>query len=180
MRSDAGATFVAFYGAEPRPAEPTAAEGVFICDAFAMPWSCEGMDPAYGDAGMRWKILREDPVAQDVTMLVSTPPHLIPPGWTGPQEQHDCVEEAFIVSGDFVSPIGTMRSGAYFWRPPHILHGPYGSVGGSLALIRTLGHALENNWSEDTVTLEPDPAYRPVIPVQLRDALQAWEEPARY
>jgi hypothetical protein len=180
MRSREGATVLAFYSAQPQPAEHVPEATPIIHDAFAMPWTADGMDPAYGDAGMRWKILREDPIAQDATMLVSTPPHLVPPDWSGPQEMHDCVEEAFVISGDFLSPIGTMHGGAYFWRPPHILHGPYGSIGGNLSLIRTLGHALENNWSEHEVTLSPAPAYRPVIPAQLQGQLKDWMEPAPY
>jgi hypothetical protein len=184
MGSRDGATLLAFYSAQPRPAQQLSGDkrenAAIIHDAFAMPWSSAGMDPAYGDAGMRWKILREDTDAQDFTMLVSTPPHLIPPNWSGPQETHDCVEEAFVVSGDFLSPIGTMHGGAYFWRPPHILHGPYGSVGGNLSLIRTLGHPLENNWSEHEVTLSPAPAYRPVIPAELKGQLKDWVEPAPY
>jgi hypothetical protein len=184
MRSEEGATVLAFYAAMPaplqEPAQPDLQASAIFRDAFSMPWSCEGMDPAYGDAGMRWKILREDAVNRDVTMLVSTPPHLTPPNLTGPQETHDCVEEAFVISGDFLSPIGTMRSGAYFWRPPGIAHGPYGSIGGNLSLIRTLGHELENNWSDDEVSLSLAPAYRPVIPAQLRQRLSDWEAPAAY
>jgi hypothetical protein len=183
MGTDEGATLLLFYAATPREAQSVALgseNSAIILDSFAMPWTSEGMDPAYGDAGMRRKILREDPVARDMTMLISTPPHLIPPNWTGPQEMHDCVEEAFVISGDFLSPIGTMRSGAYFWRPPHILHGPYGTVGGNLTLIRTLGHELENNWSDHEVTLKLSPAYSPVVPPQLRDQLKEWVEPAAY
>ena len=184
MRSDDGVTLIAFYSSTPCAVQPSldasGGETGLIRDAFAMPWTSDNMDPAYGDAGMRWKVLREDPVAKDATMLVSTPPHLIPPDWTGPQETHDCVEEAFVISGDFLSPIGTMRTGAYFWRPPHILHGPYGSVGGNLSLIRTLGHDLENNWSEHQVTLSLAPPYRPVIPARLKGQLQEWSEPAAY
>lgn len=184
MYSRSGATLVAFYSEEPRSADSLSGASLentaIICDTFALPWNSDGMDPAYGEAGMRWKILHEDPAAQDVTMLVSTPPHLIPPNWTGPQETHDCVEEAFVISGDFVSPIGTMHSGAYFWRPPHILHGPYGSIGGNLTLIRTLGHALENNWSEHEVTLSAAPPYRPVVPARLKRQLKEWAAPSPY
>lgn len=173
-RADAGAVVLAFYGCRPERAPACGSAEPVIHDAFEMAWSCDGMDPLYAQAGMRWKILHEDPERKDATMLIMTPPHLRPPEWRGPQEQHDCVEEMFLISGDFLSPIGTMTSGAYFWRPPGILHGPYGSRGGNLTLIRTLGDVLVNNWSEHTVELSRSPEFEPVVPSRLRGRLEPW------
>ncbi len=167
---------LAFYSGTPAPGGSGGSGGdAVVRDAFELQWSSDGMDPAYGDAGMRWKILRHDPETQDTTMLVSTPPHLVPPGWNGPQEQHDCIEEAYVLSGDFLSPIGIMHAGAYFWRPPSILHGPYGTRGGNLTFIRTLGSALENNWSEHTVNLSRKPPHAPVVPSGVAAQLGDWQ-----
>jgi hypothetical protein len=137
-------------------------------DAFDLPWESAGMDPAYADIGLRWKMLLGRIGEPRTTMLVTCPPHLHPPQWRGPQEIHDCVEEMFLISGDYLSNVGRMREGAYFWRPPGIAHGPYGTRSGNLALIRTLGAPLENNWTREEVTISRDPAPRPFLPEALR------------
>lgn len=180
MVSQEGAVVLAFYSGIPEEGELSRDAQPRVLDAFAMPWSSEGMDPAYGDAGMRWKILRHDPETEDVSMLVMAPPHLVPPHWAGPQEQHDCFEEAFVLSGDFLSPIGTMRAGAYFWRPPHILHGPYGTRGGNLSFIRTLGSVLENNWTDKEVTLNRSPERSVELPPSVAGLLKEYVPPDPY
>jgi hypothetical protein len=149
--------------------EPVAASGVDAradaaarvavprLDAFEMGWESAGMDPAYADIGLRWKMLRGKIGDAQTTMLVACPPHLHPPQWRGPQEVHDCVEEMFLLSGDYLSNVGRMREGAYFWRPPGIAHGPYGTRLGNLALIRTIGAPLENNWTREQVEISRAP-----------------------
>jgi hypothetical protein len=151
---------------------------VEFLDAYEMRWECAGMDPAYADTGLRWKILRHDPGRQETTMLVTCPPHLHPPDWSGPQEIHDCVEEMFLLSGDYLSNVGIMREGAYFWRPPGIRHGPYGTRGGNLALIRTLGAPLENNWTGE-FRISRNPPLRPALPRDMQ-GIMARDERARY
>lgn len=149
-------------------------------DAYQVPWKA-GFDPAYASVGLRSKTLRMDEARQDRTFLVSCPPHMHPPGWAGPQEHHDCIEESFLIAGDFLSNVGTMKAGAYFWRPPHIDHGPYGSRMGNLTLIRTLGHKLENNWTEHKVAISREPAYTPALPEALAPlAGQPWSPPKAY
>jgi hypothetical protein len=113
-------------------------------------------------------------------MLVSCPPHLHPPGWRGPQERHGCVEEMFLLSGDYLSNVGTMRAGAYFWRPPGIAHGPYGTRFGNLAIIRTLGAPLENNWTDATVGISRDPPLAAQLPPEMRRraAGSHWQPPS--
>ncbi|MHA7816979.1 MAG: DUF4437 domain-containing protein [Pseudohaliea sp.] len=180
MASAEGAVILAFYSGMPLAGERSPHGRPRVLDAFAMPWSSEGMDPVYGDAGMRWKILRHDPETEDLSMLVMAPPHLVPPHWSGPQEQHDCFEEAFVLSGDFLSPIGIMRAGAYFWRPPHILHGPYGTRGGNLSFIRTLGGVLENNWTDREVTLDRTPERSVELPPRVARALSGYDPPVPY
>lgn len=166
----AGAVLLSFLDRDPDgPAHaPVGAEGARIVDTFEMPWACDGMDPAYAGVGLRWKLLRGTPGAADTTMLVACPPHLHPPQWRGPQEIHDCVEEMFLIGGDYLSNVGIMREGAYFWRPPGVAHGPYGTRAGNFALIRTLGHALENNWTAHEVAIDRDGGGAPVIPDALR------------
>lgn len=172
--SAGGAVLIAFFSGKPEPAAAASPPETVFFDAFEMPWSHDGMDPLYAEAGMRWKILLHDAESEDTTMLIMTPPHLHPPEWRGPQECHDCVEEMFLISGDFLSPLGIMSTGAYFWRPPGIQHGPYGSRGGNLTLIRTLGDVLVNNWSEHMVDLNRSPVSEPCVPAAIRERLEPW------
>jgi hypothetical protein len=182
MATTTGAVVLVFFDAEPRWHEgvhpdvgPDASDAVEMLDAYRMPWASENMDPAYGDVGLRWKLLRGSPDDDHCTMLVSCPPHVHPPGWSGPQEVHDCVEEMYLLSGDYLSDRGTMCAGAYFWRPPGNAHGPYGTRGGNLAIIRTLGAPLRNNWTSHHVKLSRAPTYQPVLPDSLRShARQPW------
>lgn len=197
LSSPEGAVLLAFLDREPHwhddapagaggpladPAAGPAAEHPVptVLDAFELPWQHAGMDPVYGDAGLRWKLLRGAPGEPDMTMLVACPPHLHPPQWRGPQERHDCVEEMFLISGDYLSNVGTMRAGAYFWRPPGIAHGPYGTRFGNLALIRTLGAPLENNWSRDEVAISRDPPLAATVPPALRHVTRSsgWQPPS--
>jgi hypothetical protein len=182
MATTIGAVAVVFFDAEPvwhegvPPADgPNASDAIEFLDAFRMPWASGTMDPAYADVGLRWKVLRGSPDEDHCTMLVACPPHVHPTDWTGPQEVHDCVEEMFLLSGDYLSNRGLMSTGAYFWRPPGIAHGPYGTRGGSLALIRTLGAPLRNNWTQHDVKISRTPSYQPVLPDELRSqARQPW------
>lgn len=181
LSSPAGATLLVLLDREPRWHDgPGEGAAPCILDPFDMPWQHAGMDPVYGDAGLRWKLLRGAPGEADMTMLVACPPHLHPPQWRGPQERHDCVEEMFLISGDYLSNVGTMRAGAYFWRPPGIAHGPYGTRFGNLALIRTLGAPLENNWSRDEVEISRDPPLAATVPTGLRHVTRSsgWQPPS--
>ena len=186
-RSEDGAVVLAFFDGEPvwhdgppPPGEHDLSDAIEFLDAYEMPWAREGMDPAYADLGMQWKLLRGSPLGADATMLVACPPHLHPQGWRGPQEVHDCVEEMFLLSGDYQSNVGLMSHGAYFWRPPGVAHGPYGSRGGSLALIRTQGAALENHWTVHEVPISRAPAYAPALPGHLEAYRHRPWRPQRY
>jgi len=185
LASSSGALLIVFYDREPRWHAGAPAAGRYdlsgavpFRDAFDMPWEHQGMDPAYGDVGLRWKLMRGGPGQDDMTMLVACPPHLHPPAWRGPQERHDCVEEMFLIGGDYLSNVGVMRQGAYFWRPPGILHGPYGTRSGNYAIIRTLGAPLVNNWSEDQVEISRTPPLTPYLPEGTRvQGGPAWQAP---
>jgi len=180
-----GAVVLTFFDHEPRwrtgdpPAGRYDLSGAEpLLDAFEMPWECAGMDPVYASSGLRWKMLRGQIGDADTTMLVYCPPHLHPPQWRGPQEVHDCVEEMFLISGDYLSNVGTMHEGAYFWRPPGIAHGPYGTRSGNLALIRTLGAALLNNWTSHEFEISRSPPLRPYLPPELSARGKPWQPEA--
>lgn len=184
-RSDAGAVLLAFFDAEPAwtagvPDAPTADAPVEFRDAYRLPWTDEGLPPGPARAGVRAKLLRGSPARGDSTYLTACPAHLQPAERRSPQETHDCVEEIFLLSGDLQSTVGHMAAGAYAWLPSRAAHGPYGSRGGSLALVRTLGGPLDVQPTPHEVELEREPAYRPVLPPDFeRAALRPWR-PQRY
>lgn len=183
--SPGGAVVLTFFDREPHrhegpaPARPAdAPPAIDKIDAFEMPWECDRMDPLYAGAGLRWKLLRGHPDESVCTMLLMSPPHLHPPTWSGPQERHECVEEMFLISGDFQSNVGLMQTGAYFWRPPGVAHGPYGTRGGNLSLIRTIGAPLRNNWTDQQVEISRDPPYRPFLATGQHERFAAeWRVP---
>ena len=183
--SATGADILTFFSAEPSlcvRVRSASADVIPFLDAFEMPWHTDKMDPAYGESGLCWKILRRDETARDVTMLVASRPHFHPPDWRGPQERHDCVEEMFLLSGDYIGDRGLMEAGAYFWRPPGLDHGPYGSRGGNLGLFRTLGADLANNWTDDRREIDRDAArHEPIIAdMATRAKVLPWKSPPRY
>jgi hypothetical protein len=108
-------------------------------------------------------LLREDPVTHDQTWLLAARPL-----WRGRvQEIHPVVEEMYLLSGDLITPMGLMRAGAYFWRPPGVPHGPFASKTGNLMFFRTVGGALTTTYTGGTDQFNWTPAHRPVLPPEL-------------
>jgi len=151
-------------GAQPHPGD---ADSALFVDAYDMPWESVTQRPVPGIWGPNQKILRGDVGSDALTMLVAFPAHMHPLHWVGPQELHACTEELFLLSGDCLTNVGHMFPGAYFWRPPGIAHGPYGTRGGSLALLRTQGAPLTMTWTSHEVALARTPEYQPVLPREL-------------
>ena len=168
-----GAVALVFYEAEPSwtvaspHTRPTVGEPAVFVDAYEMPWESVTDRPVPGIWGPNQKRLRGDINSDSLTMLVAFPAHMHPQQWVGPQELHACTEELFLLSGDCLTNVGQMFPGAYFWRPPGIAHGPYGTRGGSLALLRTRGAPLTMTWTSHEVGLSRTPQYQPVLPREL-------------
>ena len=91
-----------------------------------------------------------------------------PEGWSGKLETHECVEEFYLLSGELhAGNCGVMQPGAYFWRPPHIEHGPYGTIGGYFAFFRCIHGPMYNIWSDHEVDFDYYPPYKPAVPPEL-------------
>lgn len=158
------------------PAAPARAAGrpsVPFLDTYRMTWDRRTLDLRLNHLAPARKILRLDPITQAKTFLFTTAPQSHPTNWRGPLESHPTPEEAFLLAGDLTGPQGTMQAGAYFWRPAGIPHGPFGSRGGSLSLIRFVGGAHVNLWSEDEHPFIYAAPYRPILPEPLRALAQA-------
>ncbi|XQW83555.1 cupin domain-containing protein [Thalassotalea piscium] len=149
------------YG-EPIPTtEKEAIEGI---NTFDTHWDKGVHDKKLVHLDFGRKILRIDPVTKAKTFLYMVSPQTYPPKWQGPREDHPTVEESFCVTGTLAGNLGVMRTGAYFWRPPEIPHGPYGSRTGCVLLIRFVGGEHINHWSKENYPFTFDPIYAPVLP----------------
>lgn len=174
--SPRGAVLLRFFDAAPVPAEEdphTAARAhnrppVPFVDTYRMLWDRSTLDYRLRHLLPARKILRIDPVDGQKTFLFMTAPQTHPTNWAGPLESHPTPEEAFILAGDLTGPQGTMQAGAYFWRPPLIPHGPFGSRAGSLSLIRFVGGAHQNIWSDEVQPFSYAAPYAPILPASMR------------
>jgi hypothetical protein len=112
-------------------------------------------------AGRKW--MRRDPVTLDETWVLGT----MPLRYGMRAEKHPVVEEAYLLSGELVGHLGVMTPGAYFWRPPEELHGPFGSMTGNLYLFRTIGGPLSTIYEPDSRPFNWKPAHDPILPAEL-------------
>lgn len=117
-------------------------------------------------SGTIHKKLFQDPYTGELTWLVG----LMPGWWSAKAEIHPVVEEEFSILGDICFPIGVMRDGGYFWRPPGIEHGPFATWGGTLHLCRCKGGPYSTDWQESD---GPDwnPSYKPILPDEYKQYL---------
>jgi hypothetical protein len=90
------------------------------------------------------KRLFTDPQSGDETWLLGT----LPLRWAERSEVHPTVEEMYLLSGEVHGDRGIMRPGAYFWRPPQIPHGPFGTLTGNFYFFRTKGGGLSTSYVE--------------------------------
>lgn len=149
-----------------RPAIP-------FLDTYRMQWDRHIHDIKLAHLGLGRKNLRQDPITGQRTFLFMTSPQTHPVNWRGPKEMHPTPEEAFLIAGDLTGEYGTMQAGAYFWRPPGIAHGPYGSKGGSFSLIRFVGGAHVNLWTEELFNFSYSVPYQPIVPQTMQAFIQA-------
>lgn len=170
--SPKGAVRLTFFEAEPRLARPDdrfRANGGLVdhLDTNTPPWKPVTHDPRV-PAGLMTKTQRIAPDTGERTWLNTRPPGLNEPGMRGPRETHPVVEEIFVLSGDMHLNWGTMRTGAYVWRPPGVPHGPPGGTRfGYMFAARSKGGPLVNQWSEATFPVIRDPPHQPALSPEL-------------
>jgi len=121
-------------------------------------------------SGTIHKKLFQHPDNGELTWLIGMMPY-----WSTPKtEVHPTVEEEFAILGDICFPIGVMRDGGYFWRPPGIEHGPFASWGGALHLCRAKGGPYATIWGEsDGPNWNPD--YTPILPEPYKSHVETGE-----
>jgi quercetin dioxygenase-like cupin family protein len=148
-------------------------------ESESMPWGSPS-DPIVAatanDAGR--KLLREDPLTGDRTWLLkfgADDPAKLSHGRT---ETHPVVEEVFMLDGEITMPMGIMQPGAYFWRPPHIEHGPVGTKKGLFGIFRCKGGPLVTQWSDKETPLNWNPRYAPTLPPDMAAVANRPYDPA--
>jgi hypothetical protein len=189
MQVPKGAVMLAFYSQrlDTAPLLPEAtlpsimARAIPFMDVLHMPWDRTVNDANLAHLGISRKNLRTDTVTGERTFLSLVLPHSEPLGQQGPTEKHPTVEEAYVIAGTTVGPHGSMYPGAYFWRPPGIEHGPFGTRWGCVTLIRFVGGRHVNVWSEAQAPFSFNAPYQPVLPAELAYlASTPWTPPGIY
>ena len=174
-----GAVVLTFFSGEPHATDGSTATSDFdarrlveFIDTRTMPaQKGERKHMNSGDwdpSGTSHKKLYQDPVCGELTWLVG----LEPGWWFNKAEVHPVAEEEFAVLGDICFPMGVMRDGGYFWRPPGIEHGPFATWGGTLHLCRCKGGAFATELRE-TDGPNWSPEYRPILPPEYQAYLDA-------
>lgn len=160
-----GAVLLEFFSGRPATGIPDSAVDerrlVLHMDTFQVPYT-GNFHPEFPPGAGR-KLLYMDPVTRDTTWILGT----MPMRWAERAEVHPTVEEMYLISGEVHGNRGVMRPGAYFWRPPSMPHGPYGTRTGNLYLFRTKGGLLSTNYVEPQREFRWWPEFDPVLPPEL-------------
>jgi hypothetical protein len=165
---DTGAIVLTFFSATPAVASgaPTTqadpARLVEGLDTYAVPYT-GNFHPEFPPGAGRKK-LYDDPVTGDQSWILGT----LGMRWAERAETHPTVEEMYLLAGEVHGNLGIMRPGAYFWRPPRIAHGPYGSKTGNIYFFRTKGGKLSTVYEDAARPFQWDPAFAPVLPAELK------------
>ena len=172
MRSDTGAVVMTFHEGTHRTVYGDAPVGLYDptrliakIESEKMPWG-DPSDPIVAATanGAGRKLLREDPRVGDRTWLLRFGPDDPKKMTHGRTETHPVVEEVFLMEGEISMPYGTLKPGAYFWRPPDIPHGPVGTLKGLFGLFRCKGGPMTTVWSRDESPMIWSAPYTPVLP----------------
>ncbi|MCP5329093.1 MAG: DUF4437 domain-containing protein [Steroidobacteraceae bacterium] len=129
-------------------------------DAFQVPYT-GNFHPEFPPGAGR-KLLYQDPLTEDTTWLLGT----LPIRWAERSEIHPVVEEMYLLAGEVHGDRGIMRPGAYFWRPPFVPHGPYGTQTGNLYFFRTRGGGLSTTYVDAARPFRWRPDYDAVLPAE--------------
>jgi len=168
-RAPNGAIALTFFSGDPRKPAPqryVANRLVEHLDAYRVPVT-GNFHPEFPPGAGR-KSLFTDPETKETSWILCT----MPIRWAERAELHDHVEEMYLISGESHGDRGVMRPGAYFWRPPQVAHGPYGTLTGNLYFFRSKGGPLITNYVEPETPFHWWPEYKPALPEAMRAVAQ--------
>lgn len=144
----------------------------------AVSWG-SASDRVIANDRVRRLVLKPDAIDGDRTWLLQMDASEELPFEVNGIERHPCVEEMFLLDGDFVMACGRMTPGAYFWRPPMIAHGPMGTRRGFTGFFRAKEGSFSTVWADAEGPIDWDATYDPILPDDLRrqiDAASAMDE----
>lgn len=148
-------------------------ERLVAIDSTAIDWDRSGIPPELDYMGIALKPLFVDPRnGRNRTWLLTVQPQVAPRGDALAVETHSCAEEVFMLSGDITGPQGAMTAGAYFWRPRDVLHGPFGSRNGGLALSRWRHGDQDTIFHGQRRPFDFAARYRPDLPATMAHLVQ--------
>lgn len=171
-----GATVLTFFSGDPVQAAPDRydpARLVERLDSYGVPYT-GNFHPEFPPGAGR-KVLFTDPVTKETSWILGT----LPIRWAERAEEHDHVEEMYLLSGESHGDRGVMRPGAYFWRPGHIAHGPYGTLTGNLYFFRAKGGPLVTRYKDAATPFHWFPKYRPELPPHMAELARESPEAPR-
>ncbi|MSO65532.1 MAG: DUF4437 domain-containing protein [Alphaproteobacteria bacterium] len=161
-----GAVLLAFYSGRIDTAPMTASvpepgRVVEFVDIHVGSWNADlkAMGLEAISSGSRVRLLFKDPANGDMTYLTASPAfkHETRP------EHHPVAQEFYVLSGEVAGNTGLMHTGAYCYRPPGVVHGPYGTKTGALYLLRSVGGPLTTTVC-DPVAYTFYPKHQPILP----------------
>ena len=146
---------------------------VLRLDTLRMPWTAT-QAPHIAHLNAFRKNLWVDPGGRGRTYLLAGLPQGMPVTAAEPLEVHPNDNEAFLISGDLSTWVGTMRPGAYIWRPPEKWHGADCTATGFFFFMRTPGASVTTWRLADTPhPVSLNPPHAPILPPDLRAPMAA-------
>ena len=206
--SKEGAVVLTMFSGEPVAKSGTPGEGLYddsnlvqLKDTLEMPWeplpdelggspdwdelpeNREDDDEMNFDPGLRYAARRKrlwtDPDTGEGTTLFAILPQTHPMNWKAKPSSHECVEECYLLAGELTGNCGVMYPGAYFWRPPGIYHGPYGTLTGWMHLGHLRYGKHENLRADKASTFTFTPEHTPIMPPEYQEYADAYGIPPR-
>lgn len=206
--SKEGAVVLTMFSGEPVAKSGTLGKGlhgdsnlVELKDTLEMPWeplpdelggspdwdelpkNREEDDEMFFDAGMRYAARRKRLLMgtniDEGSTLFAILPQTFPHNWTEKPVMHECVEECYLLAGELTGDRGVMYPGAYFWRPPGIYHGPYGTLTGWMHLGHLRYGDHENLRAAEASTFTFTPEHTPIMPPEYQEYADAYGIPPR-
>ena len=146
--------------------DPDSVSGVsqaLAVNPMTMAWDMRPSDDRIAHLRLARKVLRLGPNDSSRTFLLIGLPHGLPSAEAMPAEIHDHFEEMFMLQGEMWMPEGKIRPGAYFFRPPGIVHGPHVSAAGFFQIMRAGANHVRTEWTAPR-PLPIGAPYSPAIP----------------
>lgn len=161
--TQSGATLLVFRYGRNDPNSVSGVSGALAVDPATLAWDMSPSVAHIAHLRLARKVLRLGPNDSSRTFLLIGLPHGIPDRPEMPAEIHDHFEEMFMLQGEMWTPEGLIRPGAYFYRPPKIVHGPHVSEAGFFQIMRAGANYVRTTWT-DPLPLPIGQPYAPKVP----------------